>query len=83
MTQQHVHTLTATCPGCNGSDTVKDGHVRGRPRRRCKACGRRYQRTSPRGHPKGVKHQALKPYALGLSLNRTGQVILSSPHRVV
>ena len=75
MVEQHSHTLTAACPGCSSTDTVKDGHVRGRPRRRCKTCGRRYQRTSPRGYSKEIKHQALKLYASGVSMNRTGQLL--------
>jgi transposase-like protein len=75
MAQHHPHELTARCPGCGSEATIKDGHVRGRPRRRCKTCARRYMRTTPRGYVAAVRHEALKLYASGLSMNRTGQLL--------
>jgi transposase-like protein len=74
MANHHPHALAPACPGRGGEATIKDGHVRGYPRRRCKACGRRYMRSTPRGSAPSARHEALKLYASGLSMNRTGQL---------
>jgi len=34
--------LQVVCPRCRAIETVRDGYIRGRPRRRCRACGCRY-----------------------------------------
>ena len=63
----------AACPGCEGAALIKSGHACGRQRWRCKGCGRRFTRTTPRGKPAGMKQAAVGLYCTGLSLNAIGK----------
>ena len=50
---------------CAGATFVKNGTVRGHQRYRCKACGRSFTATPPRGKPPAMKALAVLLYALG------------------
>jgi transposase len=57
------------CPRCGGAALIKSGHACGRQRRRCKACGLQFTRTTPRGKPAAMKREAIELYCTGLSMN--------------
>ena len=63
----------AACPACGGAALVRSGHACGRQRWRCKGCGRQFTRTTPRGKPAAMKHEAVGFYCAGLSLNAIGK----------
>ena len=50
---------------CHSSHDVKNGRVRGLQRYRCKACGRSFTATPPRGKPAAMKALAVLLYGLG------------------
>jgi transposase-like protein len=60
-------------PACGGAGLIRSGHACGRQRWRCKGCGRRFTRTTPRGKPAAVKHEAVGLHCAGLSLNAIGK----------
>ena len=60
------------CPACGGGGVIRSGHACGRQRWRCKACGRQFTRTTPRGKPATVKREAVALHCTGLSLSATG-----------
>ena len=64
-----------SCPRCAHEASKAHGSVRAKKRWQCLGCGFSFTRTTPRGHPAGVRHQALKLYASGVSMNRTGQLV--------
>ena len=57
------------CPRCGGAALIRSGHACGRQRWRCKGCGRRFTRTTPRGKPAAMKREAVELYCTGLSMN--------------
>ncbi len=57
----------AACPACGGSELIRSGHACGRQRWCCKACGRQFTRTTPRGKPAAMKQEAVGLYGTGLS----------------
>jgi transposase len=61
------------CPACCGSVSIKSGHACGRQRWRCKACGRQFTRTEPRGKPEAMRREAVGLYCAGLSLSAVGR----------
>ena len=63
----------AACPACGGAALVRSGHACGRRRWRCKASGRQFTRTTPRGTPAAMKHEAVGFYCAGLALNAIGK----------
>ena len=60
-------------PACDGTGLIKSGQACGRQRWRCKGCGRQFTRTTPRGKPAVMKHEAMGLYGTGLSLNAIGK----------
>src|SRR5215217_5101212 len=63
----------AACPVCSGAALIRSGHACGRQRWQCKGCGRQFTRTTPRGKPAAMKHEAVGLYCTGLSLNAIGK----------
>ena len=53
------------CKHCGSGSFVRNGTVHGRQRYRCKACGRSFTATPPRGKPPAMKALAVLLYALG------------------
>ena len=53
------------CKHCGSGSFVKNGLAQGRQRYRCKACGRSFTATPPRGKPPAMKALAVLLYALG------------------
>ena len=62
------------CPRCGHEHTVKNGSVKGKPRRKCKSCGYQFTRTLPMGKPVGRKALAIVLYLSGLSMRRIGTI---------
>ena len=53
------------CKHCGSGSFVRNGMTHGRQRYRCKACGRSFTATPPRGKPPAMKALAVLLYALG------------------
>jgi transposase-like protein len=53
------------CKHCGSGSFVRNGMAHGRQRYRCKACGRSFTATPPRGKPPAMKALAVLLYALG------------------
>ena len=53
------------CKHCGSESFVRNGMAHGRQRYRCKACGRSFTATPPRGKPPAMKALAVLLYALG------------------
>ena len=53
------------CKHCESGFFVKNGMAHGRQRYRCKACGRSFTATPPRGKPPAMKALAVLLYTLG------------------
>ena len=53
------------CKHCGSGSFVKNGLAHGRQRYRCKACGRSFTATPPRGKPPAMKAPAVLLYTLG------------------
>src|SRR3954447_23501248 len=54
-----------SCKHCGSGSFVRNGMAHGRQRYRCKACGRSFTATPPRGKPPAMKALAVLLYALG------------------
>ena len=72
-----------TCPACSGTALIGSGHACGRQRWRCKGCGRRFTRATPRGKPAMMKAAAVEPHCAGLSLNAIGKRLSVSAQSVM
>src|ERR1700722_301020 len=57
------------CPKCGNEQTVKNGHAKGKPRWKCKGCGRQFTRLTPRGQPLEKKLMSALLYCHGVSFN--------------
>jgi transposase-like protein len=53
------------CKHCGSGSFVRNGMANGHQRSRCKACGRNFTATPPRGKPPAMKALAVLLYALG------------------
>src|SRR5215212_7586063 len=53
------------CKHCGSGSYVRNGMTHGRQRYRCKACGRNFTATPPRGKPPAMKVLAVLLFALG------------------
>jgi transposase-like protein len=53
------------CKHCGSGSFVRNGMAHGRQRCRCKACGRSFTATPPRGKPPAMKALAVLLYGLG------------------
>ena len=53
------------CKHCGSGSYVRNGMAQGRQRYRCKACGRSFTATPPRGKPPAMRALAVLLYALG------------------
>jgi transposase-like protein len=53
------------CKHCGSASFVRNGMAHGHQRYRCKACGRSFTATPPRGKPPAMKALAVLLYALG------------------
>ena len=57
------------CPKCQHKRVVKNGHVLGKQRWKCKNCNHQFTRTTPRGEPLRIKLLSVYLYCHGISLN--------------
>lgn len=72
--------MKTICPRCQSAATVKNGSVKGAPKRQCKACGYQFTRDIPRGLPLARKMTAVLLYLHGLSMNATAKLLgVSTP----
>ena len=55
------------CPKCNHDHIVKNGHVQGIQRWKCRGCGYEWTRTNPRGVHPALKALAVLMYSTGKS----------------
>src|SRR3954469_12187820 len=62
---EEVPVTELRCKHCGSGWYVRNGMARGHQRYRCKACGRSFTATPPRGKPPAVKAPAVLLYALG------------------
>jgi transposase len=53
------------CKHCGSESFVRNGMAAGHQRYRCKACGRNFTATPPRGKPPAMKALAVLLYSLG------------------
>ena len=68
------------CKRCGSEEQIKNGFMRGKQRYRCRACGRNFTDTPPRGMPLALKVTAVLLYVSGLSMNRTAKLLgVSTP----
>src|SRR5437764_5914165 len=70
------------CKRCGAQEHVKNGFMKGLQRHRCKACGRHFTDTPPRGMPLRVKVTDVLLYLSGLSMNRTAKLLGVPTHSV-
>ena len=64
------------CPKCKSTERVKNGHIKGRPRYRCKECNYDYtvmQKST--AVPPDKKRLALQMYLEGLGFNSIGRIL--------
>src|SRR5215208_2906924 len=62
---EEVRVTELVCKHCGSGSFVRNGLANGRQRYRCKACGRSFTATPPRGKPPAMKALAVLLYALG------------------
>ena len=67
------------CPKCQSEQTVKNGSVRGRPKRKCKSCGYGFTPNRMKGVDVKVKLKALVLYLSGVSIRRIAVSGVSHP----
>src|SRR3954454_23983207 len=68
------------CKHCGSASFVRNGMAHGHQRYRCKACGRSFTATPPRGKPPAMKALAVLLYGLGnVSQGRIGRLLGVSP----
>lgn len=58
------------CPKCDHDHIVKNGHVKGTQRWKCRGCGYEWTRTTPRGVHPAAKALAVLLYSTGKSSYR-------------
>ena len=64
------------CPKCKSTERVKNGHIKGRPRFRCKECGYDYTvEHKSTSVPPDKKRLALQMYLEGLGFNSIGRIL--------
>jgi transposase len=71
------------CLKCGSEAIVKNGHMKGLQRYKCKQCAYQFTRETPRGKPIKDKLLALTLYLSGLSMNMTGQIVGVSAQSVM
>lgn len=68
------------CPKCRSRNTVKNGTVWGKPRRKCQTCRYQFTRTTRRGKSLETVHTAVILHLFGLSMNAIGRLLkVSTP----
>lgn len=63
------------CPKCGSEERHKAGFIGENQRWRCKGCGCKYTRSSPRGAPASLKRQALHLYLEGMGFRAIGRIL--------
>jgi transposase-like protein len=71
------------CLKCGSEAIVKNGHMKGLQRYKCKSCSYQFTQETPRGKPLKDKILALTLYLSGLSMNMTGQIVGVSTQSVM
>lgn len=72
MIKKHFH---FSCPRCHLTDNVKNGHVFGWQRYRCRSCGYQFTKSAPKGKPLYVKMSVHLLYMFGLSMRDIARII--------
>ena len=64
------------CPYCKSTHTVKNGSVKGTPKRKCKDCGKQYSRAGNTNRASSQqKHTGILLYINGLSINAIAKLL--------
>lgn len=63
------------CLKCNSREYVKAGYIGKNQRYKCKACGCKFTRSTPRGKPESMKKFALKLYLEGVGFRGIGRLL--------
>ena len=71
------------CLKCGSEAIVKNGHMKGLQRYKCKHCAYQFTQETPRGKPLKDKILALTLYLSGLSMNMAGQIVGVSAQSVM
>lgn len=71
------------CLKCSSEAIVKNGHMKGLQRYKCKQCAYQFTQETPRGKPLKDKILALTLYLSGLSMNMAGQIVGVSAQSVM
>ena len=71
------------CLKCGSEAIVKNGHMKGLQRYKCKQCAYQFTQETPRGKPIKDKILALTLYLSGLSMNMAGQIVGVSAQSVM
>ena len=64
-----------SCPKCQHTVSVKNGHANGKPRRQCKSCGCNYTQSTPRGKSPHLKRRALQLYLEGVGFRGIARLL--------
>ena len=72
---QIIATYMKHCPKCNSLNTVKNGFLRGKQRKRCKDCGYQYTKTFSGKISPDTKRNALELYLEGLGFRSIGRFL--------
>jgi len=71
------------CLKCSSEAIVKNGHMKGLQRYKCKQCAYQFTQETPRGKPMKDKILALILYLSGLSMNMIAQIVGVSTQSVM
>lgn len=71
------------CLKCGNDKSVKNGHLRGQQRYRCKQCGYQFTRETPRGTDIQTKSLSVTLYVYGLSFRSIARLLKVSPAAVL
>ena len=63
------------CPKCSSFERHKDGIVHELQRYKCKECGCRYTKSTPRGYPEETRRLAIKLYLEGLGFRSIERIL--------
>jgi len=63
------------CPKCSSTDRHKAGFIGDKQRWRCRSCGCKYTRSTPRGSDPTIKRLALQLYLEGMGFRAIGRIL--------
>ncbi|GIX48779.1 MAG: hypothetical protein KatS3mg131_2990 [Candidatus Tectimicrobiota bacterium] len=78
--------MEPSCVKCGSTHVIKNGSVRGIPKKKCQTCGYQFTKNIvhvPRGMPLRIKLFAVWLYISGLSMNRISKLLNVSAQSVL